>query len=150
MEVNRNVCLRRKATEAAITSTLVGVRRTPVPADVSLPRRRVSGSLSAANLAVDREELCIGIFVERHVRRRAERTGKQLDAFRKMQRPASPHWLIFRALGHRGLNPVMHTKELRLELKCNLSQNRRASELMYASVESEPRLLMSAMGRKRT
>ena len=114
MEVDRNVRLRSKANEAAIISIFVAARRAPVPADLSLPRRRVSGTLSAASLAVDREEFCISIFVKRHVRRRAEWTVTQLDTFSEMQRPASPHGLIFRALGHRRLHPVRHTKELRL------------------------------------
>jgi hypothetical protein len=108
------VHLKSKVTEGAIISTFVAARRAPVPADLSLPRRRVSGTLGAANLTVDRKELRISVFVKRCARGRAEWTGTQLDAFSEKQRPASPHRLIFRALGHRRLHPVTHTKALRL------------------------------------
>lgn len=56
--------LGRKQTEAAIISTPVAVRPPPVPAALGLQRRRVPGTLSAANLAVHGEELRISIFVK--------------------------------------------------------------------------------------
>ena len=48
---------------ADIAISPVSVRRAPVPAALGLQRRRVPGPLSAANFAVDGEELRIDIFV---------------------------------------------------------------------------------------